>query len=131
MHSADDKLIDVPARNPIKASKGDRVEVSSDEGRMVRTMFFVFWFPLGMAGLFAWIGYEIGARLAWNEPRVLSVALGLLGFVFSIFTIYRVGKRTEAGAGLTVSRVIPDYEMPSCGSGLPVDEDLPFLRDNH
>jgi positive regulator of sigma E activity len=125
LHSADEKLIDVAVRNMLKVRAGDRVEVTSDEGQMVRTMFLVFWFPLGMAALLAWIGYEISVRLAWKEPPVLSIALGLVGFAAALLTVYRVGKRTQAGTGLTISRVILDEGITSCSSGLPLEGNPP------
>lgn len=125
LHSADEKLIDVAVRNVLKVNAGDRVEVVSDEGRMVRTMFLVFWFPLGMAALLAWIGYELSLVLAWKEPLFLSIPLGIVGLAAALLAVYRVGKRTQAGTGLTISRVILDEEL-SCSSGLPLEGNPPI-----
>ena len=117
LHGADEKLIDVAVRNLLKVRPGDRVEVVSDEGRMVRTMFLVFWFPLMLAALSAWGGFELGAKLGWKDPTIASIALGFIGFALGLLGVYRVEKKTEAGAGLTISRVLLDEEITSCRSG--------------
>ena len=93
---------------------------------MVRTMFLVFWFPLAVAGLFAWIGYELGEALAWKDPSVAAVIGGLLGLAIGLLAVYRVGKGTEAGAGLTISRVLLDEEGANCNSRLPLEESPPI-----
>jgi positive regulator of sigma E activity len=124
LHSADEKLIDVPVRNLLKVNPGDRVEVVSDEGQMVRTMFLVFWFPLLFAALSAWGGFEVGAQIGWKDPSILSIALGFVGFAIGLLIVYRIGKKTEAGTGLTISRVLLDEEL-TCSSGLQLKENPP------
>jgi positive regulator of sigma E activity len=121
LHSAEDKLVDVAVRNMLKAKVGERVEVTSDEARMVRTMFFVFWFPLAIAALLAWLGYMIGARFASTDPTTFAVLAGLLGVALGLWAVYRAGKRTQVGAGLTISRVLLDEEGAACSSGAPFE----------
>jgi positive regulator of sigma E activity len=124
LHSAEEKLIDVAVRNLLKVNPGDRVEVTSDEGRMVRTMFLVFWLPLVLAASFAWLGFEVAVKLTSTDPKLVSAALALFGLIVGLFVVYRVGKRTEAGAGLTISRVLLDEEI-TCSAGLPLEGSPP------
>lgn len=112
LHSPEDKMVDLAVRNAAAAKPGDKVEVVSDTGLMLRTVFLVFWLPLAIAALFAWAGYGIALKVAATGV-VGAVALGFVGLAVGIFVIYRAGKKTETGAGLTISRVFID-EYDSC-----------------
>jgi positive regulator of sigma E activity len=122
LHSADDEFVELAVRNMLKAKVGERVEVTSDEARMVRTVFLVFWFPLAIAALLAWLGYLIGARFTSADPTAVAVLAGLLGLALGLWAVYLAGKRTQVGAGLTISRILLDEEGASCGSGAPFED---------
>lgn len=79
LHSPEDEFVDVEVKDPIGARPGDRVEFEADAGRMLRTVFLVFWLPLLSAGLLGWIGWGIsgGVGLSSELGAGLLAAAGL------------------------------------------------------
>lgn len=114
MHSQADEFVEVEVRDPIGARVGERVEFESDAPRMIRAVLLVFWFPLVLAALLAWAGWGASLRLGLF-PGLGAAVLGLVGFASAIAVLRSVEARTEAGAGLTIVRVVPDDELP-CGA---------------
>ena len=115
MHSPADEFVEVEVKDPIGARVGERVEFESDAPRMIRTVLLVFWFPLISAALLAWAGWEVSLRLGLS-PGLGAAVLGLAGFASAIAVLRGVEVRTEAGAALTIVRVVPDGELPCCAS---------------
>jgi positive regulator of sigma E activity len=111
MHSADDEFVEVEVGDSIGTQVGDKVELESDALRMIRTVFLVFWLPLISAGLLAWVGWELSARLEL-APELGAAVLAAAGFACAIAVVLGVEKRTEAGAGLTIVRVITEDALP-------------------
>jgi sigma-E factor negative regulatory protein RseC len=110
MHSSESEFIEVEVADPIGARAGDRVEFESDAARMIRTVFLVFWFPLFATGLLGWIGWEISVGLALS-PWLGAAVLGVAGLACAIAMVRRVERRTEAGAGMRIARIIPEDEL--------------------
>lgn len=115
MHSPADEFVEVEVKNPIGARAGERVELESDAARMIRTVLLVFWFPLIAAALLAWAGWEASLLLGLS-PGLGAAVLGLAGFASAIAVLRGVEARTEAGAALTIVRVVPDDDLPRCAS---------------
>lgn len=113
LHSPEDEFVEVEVRDPVGSRVGDRVEFESDAGRMIRTVFLVFWFPLVTAGLLAWAGWKVSTGLGL-APGLGAAVLGVAAFACAIAALRGVERRTEAGAGLTIVRVVPADEVP-CG----------------
>jgi len=115
MHSPTDEFVEVEVKDPIGARVGERVEFESDAPRMIRTVLLVFWLPLILAALLAWAGWGASLRLGLS-PGLGAAVLGLVGFASAIAVLRGIEVRTEAGAGLTIVRVVPDDELPCCAS---------------
>jgi hypothetical protein len=115
MHSPEDEFVEVEVKDPIGARVGERVEFESDAARMIRTVLLVFWFPLISAGFLAWVGWGVSAGLELS-PELGAAVLGLAGFASAIAVVRGVERRTEAGAGLTIVRLVPEDELPCCAS---------------
>ena len=111
MHSADDEFVEVEVQDSIGTQVGDKVEFESDTARMIRTVFLVFWFPLVAAGLLAWVGWQLAAGLAL-APKLGAGVLAAAGLACAIAVVRGVEKRAEAGAGLTIARVVSEDELP-------------------
>ncbi len=111
MRSAEDEFVEVEVVDPIGTRTGDKVEFESDAARMIRTVFLVFWLPVLATGLLAWAGWKISAGLEFS-PGIGAVVLGVAGLGCAIATVRRVERRTEAGAGMTIARIIPGDELP-------------------
>ncbi len=73
---------------------------------MIRTMFLVFWSPIVVAGLLGWGGWALAGALGL-PPIAGALVLGAAGLALALFGILQVERRTEAGSGLTVVRVLP------------------------
>jgi hypothetical protein len=114
LHSPEDEFVEVEVRDPVGTRVGDKIELESDTLRMIRTVFLVFWSPLISAGLLAWAGWLAFAALGF-APQLGAALLGLLGTACAIVAVLGVERRTEAGAGLTVVRVVPAPEL-ACSS---------------
>jgi len=111
MHSPDDQFVEVEVGDSIGTQVGDKVELESDAARMIRTVFLVFWLPLVSAGLLAWVGWELSAGLEL-APELGAALLAAAAFAGAIAVVRGVEKRTEAGAGLTIVRVISEDGLP-------------------
>jgi positive regulator of sigma E activity len=111
MHSPDDAFVEVEVGDSIGTQVGDKVELDSDAARMIRTVFLVFWLPLISAGLLAWGGWELSAGLQL-APELGAAVLAAVGFACAIAVVRGVEKRTEAGAGLTIVRVVSEDALP-------------------
>jgi positive regulator of sigma E activity len=110
LHSPEDEFVEVEVRDPLGTRVGDKIEFESDTPRMIRTVFLVFWFPLISAGLLAWAGWLVFAALGLAQ-QLGAVLLGLFGVTCAIVAVRGVERRTEAGAGLTVVRIVPADEL--------------------
>ena len=105
-HSPEDTFVEVAVRDLHGAQPGQKVEFDSDSGQMIRTMFLVFWSPIAAAGLLGWGGWAVAGALGL-PPIAGALLLGSVGLVLALAGIRRVEQNTEAGAGLTVVRVLP------------------------
>jgi hypothetical protein len=106
-HPPDAEIAEVEVKNPLKASVGDRVEVQSDTGRMLRVMLLVFWAPVLAAALAAWAGWEASLALGWPGTPFAAFC-GLIGLGGAGFVVYRVDRSTAVGTGLTITRVVDE-----------------------
>lgn len=115
MHSPADEFVEVEVKDPVGTRVGEKVEFESDPARTIGTVLLVFWFPLISAALLAWAGWAASPRL--GLPAGLGAAvLGLAGFASAIAVLRGVEVRTEAGAALTIVRVVPEDELSRCAS---------------
>jgi positive regulator of sigma E activity len=127
MHSPEDEHIEVEVQDPIGVQVGQRVEIGSDPGRMLRSLLLVFWVPLLAVGLLGWLGYAAAGKL--GLPAVPgAIVFGVLGLAGAALLIRRAEKRTEAGAGLRILCIIRDDDGGAClhhGSPHAADEHGP------
>lgn len=118
-HSPSDTLADVEARDPVGVKVGQKVELTSDAGRMLQVMVLVFWVPLIAAALGAW-GGSVAATALGLAPWVGATVCGLAGLVLAGGLVRKVDRSSAPGAGLTITRVV---EAAACGSVRVTDKE--------
>ena len=80
---------------------------------LVTAVLIVFWLPPVSGGLGAWAGWT-AAGLVNVSREAAAVVLGLIAFGAACAAVYRIGKSTRAGTGLTILRVIDECSNTAC-----------------
>jgi positive regulator of sigma E activity len=100
---------EVQVQDSLGVQPGQHVEIEVETMPMLRALLLVFWMPLLVAGVGALAGSSLG------ETGVMSHVAGawlggVAGFLTAVLLVWRAEKRTRAGAGLRILRIIPAAE---------------------
>ncbi len=106
MHDPTQTHVEFEAEDPIGVEVGQHVEFEAKKGRMFFAVLLVFWLPLLFLALGAGIGYGFASALEMTNSW-LPIIFTAVFFVLGIVIVYFVGKKTKAGAGMVVLRVVP------------------------
>ena len=104
-HAPTDAIADVEVHDSLGVRVGEKVELESNTGRMLRMMVLVFWVPLLAAGAGGWVGSEY-AGAAGVSPTLGATVLAVVGLALAGALVRAVDRSSSPGSNLRILRVV-------------------------